>query len=43
MPLPGRAKRNMAYAKPQASEAGTAAGLFSGLPEKNPETPGNGL
>lgn len=33
--LPGRAKRNMAYAKPQSAAVGAADGLFSGLVEKN--------
>lgn len=31
MALPGRGKRNMAYAKPQAPELGAASGLFAGL------------
>ena len=33
--LPGRAKRNMAYAKPQSSAVGVAEGLFSELVAKN--------
>jgi ATP-dependent DNA helicase RecG len=34
--LPGRAKRNMAYAKPQAPEIGSPGSLFSGGAENNP-------
>lgn len=40
--LPGRAKRNMAYAKPQAPEIAGSGALFSGVAENNslaPEKP----
>lgn len=36
MALPGRAKRNMAYAKPQAAELADPGALFSTAPENNP-------
>jgi ATP-dependent DNA helicase RecG len=34
--LPGRGKRNMAYARPQTPEPGVVSGLFSELPENKP-------
>lgn len=37
--LPGRAKRNMAYAKPHAPEIADPDALFSGVVENNPSTP----
>jgi ATP-dependent DNA helicase RecG len=35
VPLPGRAKRNMAYAKPQAHEIADPGSLFSAVSENN--------
>jgi ATP-dependent DNA helicase RecG len=37
--IPGRAKRNMAYAKPQSPALGAADSLFSALVEKNDSNP----
>ena len=41
--VPGRAKRNMAYARAQAPEGGGTAGLFSRFPDKNPGDSENSL
>lgn len=37
VPLPGRAKRNMAYVKPQALEATAPVSLFSDTADNNPD------